>query len=82
MGQSIDQQVSKKLPAYSGQRARISILGSTGSIGQSTLAVLAAHPERYDLYALSANTRVDLLLEQCLTWQPTFAVINDLTQAD
>lgn len=82
MGLSIDQQVSKKLPAYSGQRASVSILGSTGSIGQSTLAVLAAHPERYDLYALSANTRVDLLLEQCLTWQPTFAVINDSTQAD
>lgn len=82
MGQSIDQQVSKKLPAYSGQGASVSILGSTGSIGQSTLAVLAAHPERYHLYALSANTRVDLLLEQCLTWQPTFAVINDSTQAD
>ena len=82
MDQSIDQQLSKKQPAYSGQRASVSILGSTGSIGQSTLAVLAAHPERYDLYALSANTRVDLLLEQCLTWRPHFAVINDSTQAD
>ena len=82
MGQSIDQQVAKKLPAHSGQRISVSILGSTGSIGQSSLAVLAAHSERYDLYALSANTRVDLLLEQCLTWRPTFAVINDSMQAD
>lgn len=81
MSQSNDQQVSKQLPAFSGQRASVSILGSTGSIGQSTLAVLAAHPERYDLYALSANTQVGLLLEQCLTWQPAFAVINDSAQA-
>jgi len=79
---SIDQQASKKLPSYSDQRASVSILGSTGSIGQSTLAVLAAHPERYDLYALSANTRVDLLLEQCLTWHPNYAVINDSSKAD
>ena len=62
-------------------RASVSILGSTGSIGQSTLAVLASHPEQYELYALSANTRADLLLEQCLVWQPNFAVINDSSQA-
>ncbi len=62
-------------------RGSVAILGSTGSIGQSTLAVLAAHPDRYHVYALSANTRADLLLEQCLTWRPNFAVINDSTQA-
>ncbi len=81
MSQSNDKQVSKNPTAFAGKPASVSVLGSTGSIGQSTLAVLAAHPERYDLYALSANTRADLLLEQCLKWQPTVAVLNDSTNA-
>ena len=81
MSQSNDKQVSKNPTAFAGKPALVSVLGSTGSIGQSTLAVLAAHPERYDLYALSANTRADLLLEQCLKWQPTVAVLNDSTNA-
>ena len=81
MTQSNDKKVSKNPTAFAGKTASVSVLGSTGSIGQSTLAVLAAHPERYDLYALSANTRADLLLEQCLKWQPTVAVLNDSTNA-
>jgi 1-deoxy-D-xylulose-5-phosphate reductoisomerase len=56
-------------------RQRVCVLGSTGSIGVNTLDVLARHPERYEVVALSAMSRVDELLAQCLAWQPRFAVM-------
>ncbi len=56
-------------------RKRIAILGSTGSIGVSTLDVLARHPEQFEVYALTASTRVDEMLAQCLQFRPTFAVM-------
>ncbi|MEE8059914.1 MAG: 1-deoxy-D-xylulose-5-phosphate reductoisomerase [Pseudomonadales bacterium] len=55
----------------------ITVLGSTGSIGVSTLNVLARHPERYRLYALSANTRVDLIIPQIESFRPRYAVMRD-----
>lgn len=57
-------------------RRRITILGSTGSIGVSTLDVLARHPDRYSVYALTANNRVDALLLQCEQFQPEVAVVG------
>lgn len=57
-------------------KQRITILGSTGSIGVSTLDVLARHPERYSVYALTANSRVDGLLLQCERFQPEVAVVG------
>ncbi|MBB4842091.1 1-deoxy-D-xylulose-5-phosphate reductoisomerase [Paucibacter oligotrophus] len=54
---------------------RICVLGSTGSIGVNTLDVLARHPERYEVFALSAMSRVEDLLAQCLRWRPRFAVM-------
>lgn len=59
----------------------ITILGSTGSIGQSTLDVLALHRDRFSVYALSANSSAELLLQQCLQWQPQFAVLRDDSRA-
>ncbi|WHZ11444.1 MAG: 1-deoxy-D-xylulose 5-phosphate reductoisomerase [Burkholderiaceae bacterium] len=56
---------------------RITILGSTGSIGVSTLEVIALHPERFEVFALSAATRVDLLLAQCARFRPRYAVMLD-----
>ena len=56
-------------------RQRVCVLGSTGSIGVNTLDVLSRHPERYEVVALSAMSRVDELLAQCLQWQPRFAVM-------
>lgn len=56
---------------------RITVLGSTGSIGTNTLDVLSRHPERYEVFALSAMSRVDALLAQCLQWRPRFAVMPD-----
>ena len=45
---------------------QITILGSTGSIGTSTLDVIARHPDRFKVYALTANTSVKRLFEQCI----------------
>ncbi|KQN65735.1 1-deoxy-D-xylulose 5-phosphate reductoisomerase [Duganella sp. Leaf61] len=55
---------------------RITILGATGSIGVSTLDVLARHPERYAVYALSAHSRVDELAAQCIAHRPQRAVVG------
>ncbi len=57
------------------RRMRISILGSTGSVGTSTLDVLSRHPDRFEVFALTAHHRVDDLLAQCLAWSPQFAVL-------
>ena len=56
-------------------KQRIAILGSTGSIGISTLDVIARHPDRFDVFALSAATRVDLMLQQCVQFKPVYAVM-------
>ncbi len=58
-------------------RLRICILGSTGSIGTSTLDVLSRHPGRFEVFALTAHHRVDELMAQCLAWRPKFAVLTD-----
>ena len=58
-------------------KKNISILGSTGSIGRSTLSVLSIHKDKYNIYALSANKNKELLLLQCVEWSPSYAVIYD-----
>ena len=63
------------------RRQRVCVLGSTGSIGTNTLDVLARHPEQFEVFALSAMSRVDALLAQCLQWQPRFAVMPDAAAA-
>jgi 1-deoxy-D-xylulose-5-phosphate reductoisomerase len=55
---------------------RVTILGATGSIGVSTLDVLARHPEKYSVYALSAHGRVDELAAQCRAVRPARAVVG------
>ena len=55
---------------------RITILGATGSIGVSTLDVLARHPEQYQVYALSAHARVAELAAQCRKFRPQRAVVG------
>ncbi len=51
------------------------ILGATGSIGVSTLDVVARHPEKYRVVALTANTNIDVLFEQCLQHKPQYVVV-------
>jgi len=53
----------------------VTILGSTGSIGVNTLDVIARHPERFAIHALTASTQVDLLFKQCEQFHPRFAVM-------
>ncbi len=55
----------------------ITVLGATGSIGVSTLDVVARHPERYKVFALTADRRWQVLATQCLVHQPRYAVLKD-----
>ena len=55
----------------------ITVLGATGSIGVSTLDVLARHPGRFRVVALSANSQVERLFEQCQQHRPDYAVMAD-----
>jgi len=55
----------------------ITVLGSTGSIGTSTLDVVARHPDKYRIVALTANRQVDLLFQQCRQFNPDYAVLLD-----
>ena len=54
---------------------RLAILGSTGSVGRSTLEVVALHPGRFEVFALGAATQVDLMLAQCARFQPRFVAM-------
>ena len=63
------------------QKQRITVLGSTGSIGINTLDVIARHPGRFEVFALSAATQVDLLLAQCVQFKPQYAVMVNEPQA-
>jgi 1-deoxy-D-xylulose-5-phosphate reductoisomerase len=62
-------------------RQRVCILGSTGSVGANTLDVMSRHRDRYEVFALSAHSRVDTLLAQCVAWTPRFAVMPQPAQA-
>jgi 1-deoxy-D-xylulose-5-phosphate reductoisomerase len=63
------------------ERQRIAVLGSTGSIGVSTLDVIARHPTRFSVAALSARSNVDRLREQCLVHRPAFVVVSSSNDA-
>lgn len=56
----------------------IALLGSTGSIGKSTLSVINLHPEKFKVFALAGFNNVDLLLEQTIKFKPSFIVTKDL----
>lgn len=62
-------------------KQKITVLGSTGSIGTNTLDVVARHPEQYEIFALSAATQVDLMLQQCAQFTPRFAVMASAPHA-
>ena len=62
-------------------RKRITLLGATGSIGASALDVIARHPDRYDVFALTAHRQIDALFELCCRHRPKFAVTGDTRSA-
>lgn len=59
----------------------ITLLGSTGSIGESTLDLVRRHPERYHVFALCAHRQWQKLLDQCLEFHPRYAVLADPSSA-
>ena len=60
----------------------LTILGSTGSIGVSTLDVVARHPEKFRIFALAGHTQVAKLAAQCVQFQPQYAVVADEGHAE
>ena len=62
-------------------RQAVTVLGATGSIGQSTLDVIARHPDRFSVHALTAHSRVDALAECCRRHRPEVAVVGTETDA-
>ena len=62
-------------------KQRLTVLGSTGSIGTSTLDVVRRHPDQFEIFALSAATQVDALLAQCQAFTPRYAVMASAAHA-
>ena len=60
---------------------QVAILGSTGSIGVNTLDVMRAHPDRFQVVALTAAKQIERLAEQCIEFRPAIAVVADATGA-
>ncbi len=60
----------------------LTILGSTGSIGVSTLDVVTRHPDRFQIVALTANHSIEKMLEQCRLFRPRYAVMLDETSGE
>jgi len=60
---------------------RVTILGATGSVGQTTLDVMGRHPDRFEVFALTAHQRVPELVELCRVWRPRHAVVSTAEQA-
>jgi 1-deoxy-D-xylulose-5-phosphate reductoisomerase len=56
-------------------KQRVAILGSTGSVGANTLDVIARHPGRFEVFALTASTQVEAMLAQCARFRPAFAAM-------
>lgn len=63
------------------RKQRLTILGSTGSIGTNTLDVVRQHPDRFEVFALSAATKLDLMLTQISQFKPQFAVMASESHA-
>lgn len=59
----------------------LTILGSTGSIGESTLDVVSRHPEKFRVFALAGHRQVDKLVAQCKQFRPEYAVVGDAGHA-
>ncbi|MBI2724853.1 MAG: 1-deoxy-D-xylulose-5-phosphate reductoisomerase [Polaromonas sp.] len=63
------------------RKQRVTVLGSTGSVGVNTLDVIAAHRDRFEVFALSASTQVELMLGQCRQFTPRYVVMASAPHA-
>lgn len=59
------------------EKKSIIVLGSTGSVGLSTLSVIEQNKDRFETFALTAHSRIDLLIEQCQRFEPKYLVVSD-----
>ncbi len=59
------------------KKQTLAILGATGTIGVNTLDVVARHPERFEIFALTGATQIDKLYQQCLQFKPRYAVMTE-----
>ena len=75
---SIEQKLTEQLDQIS--PCRVTILGSTGSIGTNTLDLISLHPEKFTIEALVAGSNVDLLAQQAQKYRARFAVVADPTR--
>ena len=62
---------------WGGELKKVTILGATGSIGQSTLDVIANHPDKFEVVALTARRNIQLLYQQCVKFKPKYAAVLD-----
>ena len=58
------------------RRQRLCVLGATGSVGMATLDVAGRHHDRFEIFALTANRRLDELFAQCVRFRPRYAVVT------
>ena len=61
---------------------QVTLLGATGSIGKSTLDVIGRHPDRYQVFAITANTSIEPMVALCERWLPRYAVMSDADAAE
>ena len=59
----------------------LTILGSTGTIGENTLDVVAMFPDKFSVFALTANKNVEKIFKQIVRWHPKYAVLSSLSSA-
>ena len=65
----------------SSKKQRVTVLGSTGSVGANTLDVIARHPDKFEVFALSASTNVDAMFAQCEQFRPQVVAMADAQSA-
>src|ERR1700733_2014567 len=74
---SVIQSSAKLRSVASAARRRVTILGSTGSVGRQTIDLISRAPEKYEVVALTARNNLDKLVEQARALKPELAVIAD-----
>ncbi len=78
---SIDANLKQVLSRTDCAPQQVTILGATGSIGVSTLDVIARHPDRFSVFALTGYRQIERLAEQCVQFKPAYAVVGDEASA-
>jgi len=73
-------ELSSEKSLFAGKRESVAVFGATGSIGKSTLDILARHPERFSCFALSGHAQIEALLALCIKFKPKYVVLSDVAK--